>query len=225
MKHEKSITDYYSQRAPEYEQIYFREIPDRRKEIDNEAGRVRELTAGKTILELACGTGYWTRVASENAKSILASDISPEMIAEAKRKTYNCPVDFVLADLYNLPFPSHSFDLLILGFWFSHEPKQGYSRLLDILSSMITPGGQIWMIDNNPPAEGTDTDSSGTDAHGNNLKRRLLVNGKEFVIIKNYFSAGELRAIFAPRFDIGRLTFGSYYWSVVLSEPYARPHS
>jgi demethylmenaquinone methyltransferase/2-methoxy-6-polyprenyl-1,4-benzoquinol methylase len=217
MEDDKSITAYYGQRAPEYEQIYFREIPDRRRQIDEEAERVRELTKDKTILELACGTGYWTQIASGNAKSILASDISAEMIAEARKKEYHCPVEFVLADLNHLPFPKHSFDLIILGFWFSHEPKSGYNRLFSTLASLVRVGGRIWMIDNNPPAEGANTDSVGTDEGGNNLKKRQLSNGKEFVIIKNYFSPELLRSIFADEFTIDRLNFGSYYWSVVLT--------
>ncbi len=217
MEEKKSITDYYNERAPEYEQIYFREVPDRRREIDEEADRMRQLSKDKTVLELACGTGYWTQIASESAKSILASDISPEMIAEARKKNFRCPVEFVLADLYLLPFPEHSFDLVNLGFWFSHEPKQGYRGLFESLSARLKPGGLIWMIDNNPPAEGSNVDSVGTDDNGNNLKKRLLSNGKEFVIIKNYFSADQLRSIFSEQFTIERLTFGSYYWSTVLA--------
>ena len=59
---DKETEEYYRLRATEYEQIYFREIPERRKEIDNEAERLRALVAGKTVLEMACGTGYWTKV-------------------------------------------------------------------------------------------------------------------------------------------------------------------
>ncbi len=44
---DKETADYYRIRAGEYEKIYYREIPERRKEIDDEADRLRKLVEGK----------------------------------------------------------------------------------------------------------------------------------------------------------------------------------
>lgn len=38
--YDKTMSRYYNSRAPEYEQIYFRDVPDRRREIDIEAARL-----------------------------------------------------------------------------------------------------------------------------------------------------------------------------------------
>ncbi|UCD64928.1 MAG: class I SAM-dependent methyltransferase [Candidatus Zixiibacteriota bacterium] len=211
-----SIIDYYRQRAPEYEQIYYRDIPQKRKELAEEAARLESLAAGGTVLELACGTGYWTEVISRSAKLIVASDISSEMIEEARKKDYRCPVHFVRTDLYRAAFAAGSFDLLTMGFWFSHEPKQNYAEFHQLVAGLVKPDGLIWMIDNNPPAEGPRMESVGTDSHGNNYKKRYLDSGKEFVILKNYFGPEELRGIFEPRFAVRKLIFNECYWSVVL---------
>ena len=72
------------------------------------------------------------------------------------------------------------------------------------------------MIDNNPPAEGPTQDSSYLDENGNNFKKRFLSDGREFTIIKNYFSESELREIYGQQFKIERLTFGRHYWAVAL---------
>ena len=216
MSKSKSIVDYYRARAPEYEQIYYRDVPQRRKEIDDRCEYVSRIAQGRTVLDLACGTGYWTKVAAETAKEVVASDIAPEMIRQAKTKNYNCPVEFVVSDLYHLPFRPKSFDFIMLGFWFSHEPKQNYSVLFDSITVPLKVGGRIWMIDNNPPAEGTQVDSTEVDEHGNNLKVRRLENGNEYVILKNYFSKEELEKVLTERFRIIDFVYQKYYWSVLL---------
>lgn len=214
-KPDKQI-EYYTKRAPEYEQIYYRDIPERRKEIDDETIRLKHLVKDKNILDLACGTGYWTKIFSETARSITACDISNEMLNEAKNKNYSCPVEFLIADINQLPFKKNSFDFITLGFWFSHHPKQDYITLFKNLKSILKNNGTIWMIDNNPPTEGANLESAGDDEHLNNYKKRSLDNGEEYIIIKNYFSDDQLKQIFSPNFHINSLIFKKYYWSVVL---------
>ncbi|RME31009.1 MAG: class I SAM-dependent methyltransferase [Candidatus Zixiibacteriota bacterium] len=219
MPDEKLIA-YYRARATEYEQIYFRDNPPRRKELTDEAARLAELSRGQRVLDLACGTGYWTEIMARTAGEIIAVDISPEMLAEARKKSYAGPVLFIRADLNHLPLKSHGFDLVTLGFWFSHQPKQEYDRLFDIIREQLASAasGRVWLIDNNPPAEGPNRDSAGKDEFGNNYKRRLLDSGEEHIILKNYFTPSQLEAIFKPHFTIERLTYGEYYWVVVLRQ-------
>jgi ubiquinone/menaquinone biosynthesis C-methylase UbiE len=205
---------YYRARAREYEQIYYREVPERRKEIDDEVARLKKLVKGKSVLDLACGTGYWTKAASETARDITAIDQAPEMIAEARKKDYRSTVTFVEGDMFGYRF-DRRFDVIIVGFWFSHQPRQEYDRFFDLLSNLVERGGAVWMIDNNPPAEGPQQNTVGTDEYGNNFKKRYLDDGTEFVILKNYFSEKQLREIIMPHADILRLTYGVYYWSVV----------
>jgi ubiquinone/menaquinone biosynthesis C-methylase UbiE len=214
---DRNLIDYYRARAAEYEQAYYRDMPERRREIDDQAEGLRRLVRGKDILDLACGTGYWTEIMSRTARFITAADISAEMLREARNKDYNAPTAFVMADLYSLPFQTESFDAITLGFWFSHQPKQEYDLFFRQLAPPVKDGGFIWMIDNNPPAEGSRMDSVRTDAYGNNYKRRYLQSGEEYVILKNYFSEDQLREIFAPYFTIRRLVYEVYYWSILLS--------
>lgn len=216
MNNKKTIVDYYRARAPEYEQIYYRDVPKRRREIADHFKFVEKLAAGKTVLDLACGTGYWTQAAAKNAKEVIATDIAPEMLKEAKRKKYNRPVKFINSDIYNLPFENDSFDLILIGFWFSHEPKQNYNRFFELIQKPLKPNGQIWLIDNNPPAECSMSDYLYTDEFGNNYKSRRLDNGQKFSLLKNYFAENELADIFPKSFHINKLTYDNYYWSVLL---------
>jgi ubiquinone/menaquinone biosynthesis C-methylase UbiE len=208
--------DYYRRRAAEYEQIYYRDDEARRRELRAIASRLEVLGKDRTVLELACGTGYWTVVLSRTAQRVTAVDLSPEMLIEARRKDYGCPVDFVQGDLYELPFSPGQADLLALGFWFSHEPRENLASFLDYLKTLVDSEGTIWMVDNNPPAEGPISHHVRYDEHGNNYKRRFLDDGTEFVILKNYFEEAELRGILEPVFVIDRLDYGTHYWSVEL---------
>ena len=213
--HDEKMGEYYNARAPEYEQIYYRDIPARRKEIDEEAARLEKLSAEKTVIDLACGTGYWTEVLARRAKSVLAVDASQEMIDEATEKTFIAPVELLQSDMFTAG-DDHAYDLVSSGFWFSHQPKQDWQKFFDLLKRLVKPDGRIWLIENNPPAEGPNRESLRTNKHGNNFKRRKLDDGREFVILKNYFEESELREIFETQFKIERLTYGEYYWSLVL---------
>lgn len=66
------------------------------------------------ILEIGCGNGDFTRyLAEETQASILAVDISPELIKIAREKIKNPNVVFDVANIENLPFEAESFDVII----------------------------------------------------------------------------------------------------------------
>jgi SAM-dependent methyltransferase len=210
------LVKYYRARASEYEQIYYRDVPQRQRELTADAERLQQLVQDRAVLDLACGTGYWLEKMAHTAKRIAAVDVSSEMIQQARQKEFACPVDFVRADMYELPFATGIFDCITLGFWFSHHPRQHYDRLFDLLTIYLNERGLIWMIDNNPPAEGLSQNSVGTDEYGNNLIKRKLDSGREYTIIKNYFDASQLESVFGNRFHIEQLIYGDCYWSTVL---------
>ncbi|MFH1687582.1 MAG: class I SAM-dependent methyltransferase [bacterium] len=227
---ENRLVEYYCRRAPSYEQIYYRDDPVRQKELAAESQRVQELAADRQVLDIPCGTGYWLQRMSASARSIVAADISREMLIEARRKEAGCPVDLVQSSLEQLPFSPGAFDLIALGFWLSHQPRQTYAVFFESIAQLAGRDGLIWMIDNNPSAEGNGRDPVGYDEFGNHHTRRRLPDGREFVILKNYFTEPELREVFGRRFRIERLSYGECYWSVVLrvgrgpvSDPAAEP--
>lgn len=210
-----NMREYYNARAPEYEQIYYREIPARRQEIADEVTCLEKLAAERDVIDLACGTGYWTEVLARRAKSVLAVDAAPEMIAQAKTKKYVASVELMVSDMFTAG-EDHNYDLVSSGFWFSHQPRQDWQRFFDLLKRLVRPNGHIWVIDNNPPAEQSQNNSIGSDIHGNNFKRRRLNDGTEYTIIKNYFGEAEIRDIFSAQFKLDELKYGEYYWSVVI---------
>ncbi|MFZ5805610.1 MAG: class I SAM-dependent DNA methyltransferase [Verrucomicrobiota bacterium] len=79
-----ALSDYYNKRAQEYEQIYAK--PERQEALGKLKAHLREILRGHDVLEIACGTGYWTEVIASIARSVLATDISEEMLSIARQK-------------------------------------------------------------------------------------------------------------------------------------------
>ena len=112
--------NYYDHRAREYEEIYHREDPVRRGELADIASAMRMLLSGCRVLEVACGTGYWTEVAAEVAQHVVAVDISADMLAVARSKGLSAEkVEFCQADSYMLGRVPGGFDAGLANFWFS----------------------------------------------------------------------------------------------------------
>ena len=101
--------------------------------------------AGKNIsrlLEIAAGTGVVTRALAQSlppSVSIVATDLSPAMLAEASELGTSRPVEWREADAMKLPFPDQSFDAVVcqFGAMFFPDKSVAYSEARRVLK----PGG------------------------------------------------------------------------------------
>ena len=80
---------YYSERAHEYEKVYFRNDPIRQEEQTLIQQKLQKLFTNQSILEVACGTGYWTQFIAKTAKHITAIDYSNEVLNIANQKIFS----------------------------------------------------------------------------------------------------------------------------------------
>ena len=76
---------------------------------------IRPVVKGKTVLELATGTGMIAKHIVSEAKHIEATDASAEMIAEAKRENRRTKLYFSVQDMFHLPYADQSFDVVIVS--------------------------------------------------------------------------------------------------------------
>src|SRR6185369_1018936 len=88
------MKEYYDRRAPEYESIYGRDDAVRREEQSALAAVIREAARDRDVLDVACGTGYWTKEAAATARSAVGVDASPAMLEEARAKQLGRSVRF-----------------------------------------------------------------------------------------------------------------------------------
>ena len=76
---------------------------------------IRPVVKGKTVLELAAGTGLIAKNIVNAAAHIEAADASVEMIAEAKRNNQSAKLHFSVQDMFRLPYADKSFDVVIVS--------------------------------------------------------------------------------------------------------------
>ena len=76
---------------------------------------IRPVVKGKTVLELATGTGLIEKHIVTAAAHIEATDASPEMIIEAKRDHQSAKLHFSVQDMFHLPYADKSFDVAIVS--------------------------------------------------------------------------------------------------------------
>src|SRR5688572_4875365 len=79
-----TLTDYYAARAPEYDRVY--EKPERQGDLAKLRALVRETFRGADVVDIACGTGYWTEILAEVARSVVAIDINDSVLQIAARR-------------------------------------------------------------------------------------------------------------------------------------------
>ena len=83
----QDLVSYYSDRAKEYEKVYFN--PDEQDDLREAETIFLNLFSQKTVLEIACGTGYWTERIAQTASPIYATDINQSVIEIAKYRQNN----------------------------------------------------------------------------------------------------------------------------------------
>lgn len=206
------LQDYYNRRATEYEDIYHRRDPIRQKELTEIENAMKAALTNRNVLEIACGTGFWTAMAADVAKHILAIDISEKMLAIAKAKSLpNKRVKFCTGDAYSLDSVRGTFNAGIANFWFSHVPKSRLNDFLHRFHEKLMSGAVVFMADNIyvPGIGGELITKSGCE---DTFKLRELADGSEYEVIKNYYNANQLREILEPLSSELEISVGDCFW-------------
>jgi len=204
---ESELIDYYRRRAGEYESIYAK--PERQVDLALLKKKIPARCVDAHVLEIACGTGYWTSLIARRAFVVVATDLAEEPMRIAQSKTYEGRnVFFKTADAYALPVPLGWFDVAFAGFWWSHVPRQRIGEFLGSLHARLAPGARVLLLDNRY-VEGNSSPIVDTDADGNTYQDRRLADDSVSRIVKNFPSRKELRALLGPSLAYEEL---EYYW-------------
>jgi demethylmenaquinone methyltransferase/2-methoxy-6-polyprenyl-1,4-benzoquinol methylase len=183
--------EYYRRRAGEYDEWWFRRG---RHALDPAARRrwladVAEVEAALDgfaprgdVLELACGTGLWTRHLARHADRVTAVDAAPEMIARNAARVRG-PVGYVRADLFAWTPPAAAFDVCAFTYWLSHVPAERLAAFWERVAVALRPGGRVFLADSYHP-----------EPVPGHTQERVLNDGRRFTVVKRFWQPAELAA-------------------------------
>ena len=187
------MKEYYALRAAEYERIYAK--PERQDDLSRLTAMVRDGLAGCRVLEIACGTGWWTERYAKVAAFALGTDINEEVLAVARAKSYpENRVRFEIADAFVLQKIAGQFDAVFAGFWWSHLERSAIAKFLAQCAARVGgkgSGARLMFLDNRYVA-GSSTPIAEADASGNTWQLRKIDDGSTHRILKNFPDADEL---------------------------------
>ena len=203
--------EYYRARASEYEETALPthgagDSPMAREWRDAERV-VHSLPQYTDILELACGTGVWTRLLAQHTEHLTALDAAPEML-EINRASVNDPrVKYECVNLFEWE-PTQQYEMVFFAFWLSHVPDAQLDLFLQRVRRALKPNGHIFILDE-------PRDTKNVIPTNENVQARTLSDGRTYNIVKEYYAPEELRERMARfGFSFVEISHGDYFFSL-----------
>ncbi|MEP6639617.1 MAG: class I SAM-dependent methyltransferase, partial [Chloroflexota bacterium] len=194
-----ALLDYYEARAPEYDDWYLRRGRYERGPVHDAAWNAELDVAGRwldelpihgEIVELAAGTGWWSPLlASKGELSLYDGASGPLDRARERLVAHRLRAHLHVRDAW--AEPDHAVDAVFTGFWLSHVPRARLDSFLGIVRRWLKPGGNFAFIDSLPDPQSSAADHP-APADGASVRR--LDDGREFTIVKVYYTPAELEA-------------------------------
>lgn len=162
---------------------------------------------GYEVLELGCGSGVQAKMLLAQGLSVLGIDISPSMIAEAKKRAPGGK--YLVGDIVNITFAPDSFDGIYARASLLHIPKSLMPKVFKSINKMLKTGGYFYLAIKEGKGEGEVEDVR----HGINVKRFFSLFVKEE--IENLMEASGFKII---ELDTHTRVGGSTIWIQVIAQ-------
>ena len=193
------LVAYYEARAPEYDDWYLRRGRYERGPIHDAAWNAELDAAGRwldglpisgQIVELAAGTGWWSPLlAGKGELSIYDAAEAPLDRARDRLLAHGLRAHIHTRDAW--AEPDRKVDALFAGFWLSHVERDRLGAFLGLVRRWLRDGGTFAFIDSLPDPQSGAADHATPAA---DRSARKLADGREFEIVKVYYTPAELQA-------------------------------
>jgi SAM-dependent methyltransferase len=100
----------------------------------------------RTVLDLGCGRGRWTREYAALGARVTGVDISPDAISLLAKSMPRH--QFICQDIPELAFPSASFDVVNSVTVIQHLPPERQITALRLVAQWLKPGGRLVLLEN-----------------------------------------------------------------------------
>lgn len=185
---------------------------ERKAELGAIEEAMRQALKGRRVLEVACGTGYWTKIAAEVASHVVALDISPKTLAVAQSRALPPEsVEFCLHDAYELASVQGTYNAGLANFWLSHVPRGKVEGFLEGFHRRLGNGSTVFMADSLyvPKSGGTLLVKRGSK---DTFKLRRMPDGSMADIIENYYDESSLAPLLEPYAEDLEISVGEWFW-------------
>ena len=212
------LVAYYEARAGEYDDWYLRRGRFERGAVHDAAWNAELDAAGRwldalpisgRIVELAAGTGWWSPLlASKGELSMYDAAPAPLDRARERLVAHGLRAHLHVRDAW--AEPDREVDAVFTGFWLSHVERDRLADFLSLVRRWLAPGGRFSFIDSLPdPASGAADHPTPADDRAT----RRLDDGREFTIVKVYYTPDELAAALteAGFEDVEMTTTGRFF--------------
>ena len=193
--------EYYRARAGEYDEWFLRtgrydRGPEFRArwlaEVDQVRAALDRFRPAGRVLELACGTGWWTEQLVRHADAVTAVDASAEVLELNRRRVGDARVRREQADLFAWR-PDAAYDVVFFSFWLSHVPPERFAAFWKMVRGALAPGGRVFFVDSLRTELSPATDHRLAE-EGDVVTERKLNDGRRFHIYKVFYDPAGLQA-------------------------------
>ena len=121
--------------------VYSLAMKSQKNIYDYMYSHIREKVKGKNVLELATGPGLIAKHVADAADRMIATDFSPDMIAQAEKGGNPPNLTFEIADASNLHYEDKTFDVVIIANALHVIPNP--EKVLSEIDRVLVNGGLL----------------------------------------------------------------------------------
>ncbi len=205
------MREYYASRAQEYDAIYHK--PERQADLQALRRELPQRFVDTHLLEVACGTGYWTQWLAGQCRTIVAQDINMEVLQVASQRLSGAQnATLVCEDAFALASLARRFNAAFAGFWYSHLRMDQVRSFLELLHTRLLPNSLVVLLDNRY-VEGSSTPICRRDNAGNSWQMRTIAQtGERYEVLKNFPDQQQFTRLLPPGVHCVEFVEMQYYW-------------
>lgn len=98
---------------------------------------------GMRVLDLGCGTGYFSAILRERGAQVVCADLSYAMLAQAQQRCGDEGISYQLADAEQLPFAAACFDMVFSSL--ALQWCEDFAQPLREIRRVLKPQGQAFI--------------------------------------------------------------------------------
>ena len=167
--------------------------------------------AGKRVLEAACGMGRWTQLAADVAEHVVATDVSPNLLGNARGLAFpRQNVALEVCDAFDIGQAAGPFEAGLHMNFLNHLPLARVPRFLDGFHTAL--GAEAVVFCGAQRFRGDAQDPCYETRAGDMVSRRHHDDGRPIEVVDTLFTEDLLRGLLAGRGTDLQFSLNKWWW-------------